>query len=253
MVPRGSESGKSTPQSVPAGRIRDPKSKSLEAASSAHPKDPKASTPHITVARYAAVSFPACRDCCNLLCPVEMEQFDAHAFHSLELGFIVRDLEAALPRYAAVYNLDTWFAPNYAEVEFKVRGQPVAMDLDIKLAFSGNTQIELIEATGPGASLYERHLAEHGEGLQHLGFLVPSVPKRLAVAQQLGLEVLQEGHFTTKGGGRAHVVYLDTRELCGIIVELIEVSLYGLHLPQTPFTYNLAAITGDMTKTKIAK
>ena len=188
-----------------------------------------------------------------------MEQFDARAFHSLglprvgQLGFVVHSIEAALPSYSAVYNLDTWFTPNYAEMEFKVGGEPVAMDLDLKVAFSGNTQIELIEATGPGAGIYQRHLAEHGEGLQHLGFFVPSVPKRLAMAQQLGLEVLLEGGFTTKGGGRVQVVYLDTRELCGIIVELIEISLYGIHLPQTPFTLNLATITGDATKTKIAK
>lgn len=188
-----------------------------------------------------------------------MKQDDTRALRSLglprvgQLGFIVNDLESALPRYSGVYNLDTWFAPSYAEVQFKVGGETVAMDLDIRMAFSGGTQIELIAAAGPGAGLYRRHLAEYGEGLQHLGFYVSNIPKRLAVAQQLGLKVLLEGVFTTKGGGRAHSVLLDTRELCGITVELLEISLYGLHLPQTQLMYNLGTVTGDMTKTKIAK
>jgi len=43
-------------------------------------------------------------------------------------------------------------------------------------------------------------------------------------------------------------LYLDTCARCGTILELIEIRLYGLSLPQTQFFYNIGSLTGDTVK-----
>jgi hypothetical protein len=165
-----------------------------------------------------------------------------------QLGFVVHSIEASLPYYASFYNLHTWFEPKYAEKEFWIGSEQVEVNLHLTFAFSGQTQIELLEASGPGAALYQQYLAEHGAGLHHLGFYVNNLDKKLSLIKKLGLELLLEGRFKTAGGGLARFAYLETRQPCGIILELIEIRLYGLSIPQTPWMMNLATLTGDVLK-----
>ena len=52
--------------------------------------------------------------------------------------------------------------------QFLIDSEPVEVNVDLAFAFSGTTQIELVEASGPVETLYHRHLADHGEGLHYL-------------------------------------------------------------------------------------
>lgn len=186
-----------------------------------------------------------------------MENIDLKAVRALnlpavgQLGFVVRSIETALPSYAAFYHLDTWFRPKYSDKQFQIGPDRVEVDVDLVFAFSGKTQIELVEASGPAETLYRRHLAERGEGLHHLGFYVSNLDDRLRVIRGLGINLLLEGRFKTAGGGLARFAYLETEQLCGSILELIEVRLYGLSIPQTSFMMNVAAATGDVMKTRV--
>jgi catechol 2,3-dioxygenase-like lactoylglutathione lyase family enzyme len=168
-----------------------------------------------------------------------------------QLGFIVNSIETSLPYYASCYNLDTWFWPKYADKQFLIGSEPVEVDVDLAFAFSGKTQIELVEASGPVETLYHRHLADHGEGLHHLGFYVSNFDERLRVIEKLGIELLLEARFKTAGGGLAQTAFLGTEQLCGSILELIAIRLYGISIPQTSFMMNVAAITGDVLKIRI--
>jgi len=163
-----------------------------------------------------------------------------------QLGFIVHDVRSSLPAYASLYNLKTWFEPLYAEKKFNIGGEPRELDLNIVLAFSGKVQIELLEEKSKRAPIYKEHLDTFGEGLHHLGFYVNDLKDRLKIAEQIGLSIIQEGNFVTAGGGNAQFAYLDTRHLCGILIELIHVTLYGINVPQTEFMMNLAKLTGDV-------
>lgn len=186
-----------------------------------------------------------------------MENIDFEVVRSLnlpgvgQLGFVVHSLETSLPYYAAFYNLDTWFRPKYADKQFQIGSDRVEVDVDLAFAFSGKTQIELVEASGPVETLYQRHLADHGEGLHHLGFYVSNLDDRLRVIRKLGIDLLLEGRFKTAGGGLARFAYLDTEQLCGAVLELIEIRLYGISVPQTSFMMNVAAVTGDVIKTRV--
>jgi hypothetical protein len=168
-----------------------------------------------------------------------------------QLGFVVSSIEKSLPYYASFYNIDTWFKPNYADREFWIGTTPVRMDVDLIVGFSGTTQIELIETKGQEENLYQRHLAKNGEGLHHVGFYVHDLDSRSRVMSKPGLEVLLAGRLTMTGGGVARFAYFNTGQLCGTILELIEIRLFGISVPQNSFMYNVATITRNAQKTRI--
>jgi hypothetical protein len=168
-----------------------------------------------------------------------------------QLGFIVHDVRSSLPAYESIYNLKTWFEPIYAQKEFKIDGELLDLEFNIAFGYSGNLQVEIFEEKSQGAPVYKDHLDSKGEGLHHLGFYVNDLDSRLKVAQRLGFDILLEANFKTAGGGFVRYVYLDTRQLCGIITELIHITLYGVNIPQTEFMMNVGRLTGDVKKINV--
>lgn len=164
-----------------------------------------------------------------------------------QLGFIVQSISDTLPVFTALYNLDTWFEPRYAQQEFSVEEAIIQLDFQIAFAYSGKVQVELVQAPA-GDNLYRQSLEQAGEGLHHLGFYLTDIGRSMAVVRQLGLPVLLEGRLKTAGGSQAHFAYLDTRHLCGTIVELIEIKTFGASLPQTEFWMKIGALTGDVRR-----
>lgn len=164
------------------------------------------------------------------------------------LGYIVNDIHSSLPGIASLYNLKTWYEPRYSEKQFKIDGEIIELDFNLVFAYSGKLQIELIEEKSQRAAIYKDHLEFHGQGLHHLGFYVPDLDAKLKKARQLGLDILLEGQFLTTGGGYASFAYLDARQLSGIVLELINIKLYGINVPQTEFMLNVGRVTGDVLK-----
>jgi catechol 2,3-dioxygenase-like lactoylglutathione lyase family enzyme len=183
---------------------------------------------------------------------VEIDQFILEPSLGLpsvgQLGFIVHDIQRYLPSVASAFNLKTWYEPQYSEKQFKIGGGIVELDFNLAFAYSGKLQIELVEEKSQRAPIYKDHLDSYGQGLHHLGFYVPDLDAKLTIARQLGLGILLEGQFTTAGGGDARFAYLDTRQMCGIIVELINIKLYGINVPQTEFMMKVGGVTGDVLK-----
>ncbi len=163
-----------------------------------------------------------------------------------QLGFIVHDVRSSLPAYVSLYNLKTWFEPLYTEREFKINGKFKDLEFNIAFAYSGGLQIELFEEKSRQVAMYQDHLDSFGPGLHHLGFYVGDIDARVEIARRLDLDILLEAKFKTAGGGFVRYVYLDTRPLCGIITELLHITLYGINVPQTEFMMNLAKLTGDV-------
>jgi catechol 2,3-dioxygenase-like lactoylglutathione lyase family enzyme len=164
-----------------------------------------------------------------------------------QLGFIVRNIPASLPSFTELFDLDPWFEPRYSQRTFTAGGARVDLDFQITFAYSGKVQIELVQAP-PGENLYRQHLERAGEGLHHLGFYLADLDRSLAAARQLGLLVLLEGRLKTAGASQARFAYLDTQELCGTIVELIEIKTLGASLPQTQFWMKISGLTGDVRR-----
>ena len=168
-----------------------------------------------------------------------------------QIGLITADVQKALPSFAAALNLQTWYEPRYAEKHFFIGSEEVELNFNIVFAYSGGLQIELIEEKSQVAAIYREHLEQSGQGIHHLGFFVPDIEANLGAARRLGLETLFEGQFKTAGGGSVRFVYLDTRPQCGVILEMINVRLYGINIPQTEWMMNVGRLTKDVKRFRV--
>jgi len=140
-----------------------------------------------------------------------------------QIGIVVRDLDEALERYGALWGAGPWscwtMGPELvAEMGVDESREPFSM----RVALAGEgPQLELVESlTGP--NIYEEWLAEHGEGLHHLGIHVPSIEAGMASMAAAGHRPRQwgRGYGAHGDGGFA---YYDLRPVLGVYLELIEV------------------------------
>jgi methylmalonyl-CoA/ethylmalonyl-CoA epimerase len=138
-----------------------------------------------------------------------------------QVAFVVRDIGAAqrffsqsmgIPRFYLIEH----FGKHATDKTF--RGQPAEHDFTIAIAYSGNTQIELIQHLS-GDTCYKEFLERKGEGLQHLGFFLDDSKQNEEVLAQLsrnGFSVLQSGRF-----GDAMYTYFDTEHAIGAVMEIV--------------------------------
>ena len=139
-----------------------------------------------------------------------------------QVGIIVGDLERGVAAYHALLGLASWSVYTYGPGVVRdqtYRGAPAEFSMRVALSAS-EPVVELVQPlTGP--SVYEEWLAEHGEGIHHVGVAVPSMPDAVAAATADGFDLMQSGRgYGVDGDGG--FAYLDTYEQLRIIVELIE-------------------------------
>jgi len=186
---------------------------------------------------------------------MEIDQFFRESALDLpgvgQLGIITHDIQDALPGVAAAFNLRTWYEPKYAEKQFIINGEQADLEFNLVFAYSGGLQVELIEEKSQKAEIFKDHLAQQGQGMHHLGFFIPDMDAKLKIVEQLGLDIIFEGKFKTAGGGSVRFVYLNTRQQCGIILELINIKLYGINIPQTELMINVGRLTKDVVRFKV--
>lgn len=112
-----------------------------------------------------------------------------------QLGYVVRDLEAAMAVWADKLRVGPWFHnPRLPLDEYRFRGVAYdGMDMGYALANSGDMQIELIQQRCDTPSLYREFLDRHGEGLQHVCVWPEDYDAMHARARANGLVPAQEG------------------------------------------------------------
>ena len=163
-----------------------------------------------------------------------------------QLGFVVRDITEALPRYAALYGIRTWYETDLAGTRYEYKGQPLLQNLRAVLGFWGSLQIELLASYDTTSNLYTDFLAEHGEGLQHVACDVADLEKRVAMARALGIEPLYRSWFSSPGGVSAICAYLDLRSHGGTLVELVEAHWHGWPVKNSSFSLGVGARLGQV-------
>lgn len=125
------------------------------------------------------------------------------------------------------------------------------MDVDMVFAYSGKLMIELIEVKGGDDNIYTEHLAEHGEGLHHLGVEVTDFDTKMKQVKALDIPVIQHGTVKSKGGAISKMAYLDTTAALGYPIEIMETRLFGLALGKGKFLMNIGCLLGDATKVRL--
>jgi len=73
---------------------------------------------------------------------------------------------------------------------------------------------------GVGPSVFDEFLKNHGEGIQHLAFIVTDMDQTLAAMAAKGVEVAQSGGFNYQTR-RGRFAYVDTEPYGGVMIEFI--------------------------------
>jgi hypothetical protein len=138
------------------------------------------------------------------------------------IGWVVRDCAAAQRDLAARLGAGPFLGTG-EEARFEtalVHGEPVSFALRIAFGALGGVLLELLEPLDE-RSPHAQFLAERGEGMHHLAFLVPDFDEQLAAvrAGDPAAELLIDG---TGPGNPVRWVYLDSGAAHGAVIELLE-------------------------------
>jgi methylmalonyl-CoA/ethylmalonyl-CoA epimerase len=138
-----------------------------------------------------------------------------------QVAFVVRDLGAAQKFFSQTMGIPRFYViENFGRraTDKTIRGRPTDHNFSIAIAYSGNTQIELIQHLS-GETCYKEFIERRGEGLQHLGFFLDDREQYghvLAEFARNGYSVLQSGRF-----GEAVYTYFDTENAIGAVMEIV--------------------------------
>ncbi len=137
----------------------------------------------------------------------------------MQIAFVVRDLDAAIDHWTRVMHVGPFFLFEHVPFsELLYHGQATQVDMTAALAYSGETQIELIFQYNAAPSIYSEFLRHGRTGVQHLGVMTDSVDHDLERLAAQGVTPAQSGR--TAWGAR--FAYLATDHDPGGMIELIE-------------------------------
>ena len=155
----------------------------------------------------------------------------AYAGSSLhQVAFVVRDLEAAQSFFNKAMGVPRFYVfENFSDqvTDKRLRRRPVEQKVRLSIAYSGDTQIELIQHVS-GETCYKEFLDRRGEGLHHLGFFLYGRDKydhTLEALGRAGYEQLMSGKL-----GESEYTYFDTEAAIGSIMEIVYLSPEGRSL-----------------------
>jgi glyoxalase/bleomycin resistance protein/dioxygenase superfamily protein len=136
---------------------------------------------------------------------------------TLQVALVVRDLQASMKTYVERYGIGPWeiyeFNPDTVE-NLWAHGEPLESSWRLALARVGGVMWELIEPLD-GHSTYAEFLAEHGEGVHHVGMAGASFDGTLAEFASEGRTPLLSGRY-----GGIDFAYLPTDADMGVATEI---------------------------------
>ena len=139
-----------------------------------------------------------------------------------QIGVVVHDLRTFASRQSELLGNGPWrvyeFGPHMM-ARYEHRGAPATGRTLVALNDT-HPQIEILQPFG-GTGIHQEWLDERGEGLHHVGVIVPSVAAAVAAAGAARIGVLSSGEgFGADGSGG--FAYLETQAQLGMILEVIE-------------------------------
>ena len=141
-----------------------------------------------------------------------------------QVALVVRDLQASMKTYVERYGIGPWeiyeFNPDTVE-NMKAHGESVESSWRLALARVGGVMWELIEPLDDH-SIYAEFLAEHGEGVHHVGMAGTAFEHTLAEFDSEGRVPLLSGRY--RG---IDFAYLPTAADMGVATEIFSAAPSG--------------------------
>ena len=138
------------------------------------------------------------------------------------MGFVVQDLERAVEHYRLMgFNPTSrpeFVAGSNTYKNFKLYGKTPDSVIETRIRFidNGSVYLELLQPL-KGYSLHNEFLDAKGEGISHICYVVDDLDKETEELTGKGFPVILSGEVPN--GPR--LAYFDTREVGGLILELI--------------------------------
>ena len=135
---------------------------------------------------------------------------------TMQLGIVVRDLEATVRRSQDDYGIGPWRFDRIDLGEandYREYGEPVERSNRIAIATVGRVMWELIEPLDEDG-IYARFLAEKGEGVHHVAVATPDFDETVARAERKVGVLLNCKH------SGIDIAYLDTLRDLGVTIEI---------------------------------
>jgi methylmalonyl-CoA/ethylmalonyl-CoA epimerase len=135
---------------------------------------------------------------------------------TMQLGIVVRDLEATVRRYEDDYGIGPWRFDRIdlgAANDYREYGEQVERSNRIAIAMVGRVMWELIEPLDEDG-IYARFLAEKGEGMHHVAVATLDFDETVAQAER------KDGVMLSCKHSGIDIAYLDTLRDLGVILEV---------------------------------
>jgi methylmalonyl-CoA/ethylmalonyl-CoA epimerase len=135
---------------------------------------------------------------------------------TVQLGIVVRDLEATVRRYEDDHGIGPW---QFARIDlddandYREYGEPVERSNRIAVATVGGVMWELIEPLDEDG-IYARFLAEKGEGVHHVAVATADFGGTVARAERKDVLMLSCEH------SGVDIAYLGTLRDLGVVLEV---------------------------------
>ncbi len=137
-----------------------------------------------------------------------------------QLGYIVKDLDAALNFWVKVLGVGPWaVVKDLSPTNFNYRGKPGELVMDCAVANSGDLQIELIQSKSKSPNFYTECLEKGMTGIHHVSFWQDPAHFDDAYNHLVsnGFKLAQSGEV---GGPDGKFAYLDNENYPGVIIEI---------------------------------
>ncbi|BAL24276.1 VOC family protein [Azoarcus sp. KH32C] len=109
-----------------------------------------------------------------------------------QIGYVVRDIEAAMKHWTGNMHIGPfYYVPRVPYMDFSHGDSRATPEMSLAIAYSGNTQIELLQQHDDTPTSYRKFLMSGHEGLHHIGFFTGRLEHTLHRATEAGLEVEQ--------------------------------------------------------------
>lgn len=135
-----------------------------------------------------------------------------------QMGIVVKDINQAVKNYEALgFGPFNPLPPEIKVVERFLHGEPTELKVEIRIAYVGPLEIELIQPVS-GKSIWQEFLDSRGEGFNHLRILVDDLEAEAAKLEKQGFEMVYNSKFAS-GGGAA---YFEASKLGIPYLELVQ-------------------------------
>ena len=121
----------------------------------------------------------------------------------------------------AVSNIQESLSFWQASLGIEPHGIEEIADRKLRTAFLpvGNTNIELLEATGAESTI-AKFIEKRGEGLHHIAIRVDDIDAALAELKAKGVQLIDE--TPRNGAGGARIAFVSPKSTHGVLLELCE-------------------------------